>query len=766
MKINCEISTFLEVIAGKIIQGDLTQVDHALVYDSRKIYQGSKSIFIALKSNHRDGHQFIGEAYNKGIRLFLIDQTTDVQAYEGAVFIHVADVLKALQSYAKYYRKQLNYPLIAITGSYGKTMVKEWLYELLSIKYKVQRSPKSYNSQLGVALSLLNFDLQADFGLVEVGISEAGEMEALAEMVQPEYGIFTSFGTAHRTNFKSEKEHFAEKMSLFKGCQFTFFGPGVEVPKTFSALHQKMQPSAFQKELSFFPYTDAVHVFNATIAIGVASYFKVKGLSFFDRIKHLPSLAMRLETFEGKNQSLVIHDAYHLDTEAFVQSLAFQVSIAGSRDRIVIIGMHEHNSGLEEQLTQALQSFQPIRYEFLYPNEQPSLTFDHSVVLLKGTRKAGMERLINFYRLKKHQTYIEIDLSAIKHNIEKYRAELNPGTKMMAMVKADAYGSGQDAIPLFLENLGIPYFGVAYADEGIALRKLGVKAPILVMNAEEDGFSDCIQYALEPAIYAKYQLDQFIKELIFSGKTHFPIHLKLETGMHRLGFEQADLPEVLALIKSQPEVYVKGVYSHLAESDNRRDRRFSELQINRFQSATKFIYETLGYAFDRHILNSEGIINYGFAQFDMVRIGIGMYGLSNHPAFKNDLKAVFKWKSSISQIKKLKKGDSVGYNRSFIASETKTIAIVPVGYADGFKRSLSQGKGGVYWKQHFCPTLGNVCMDMIMIDVSGLLVNEGDEIEIIGGHQSLLDFANQTETIPYEVLTSISKRVHRVYLQD
>jgi alanine racemase len=354
----------------------------------------------------------------------------------------------------------------------------------------------------------------------------------------------------------------------------------------------------------------------------------------------------------------------------------------------------------------------------------------------------------------------------LKENLTAFKNTLNPGVKILAMVKAQSYGSGVEKMASFLSNQGIDYFGVAYADEGVELRKEGIKTPILVMNAEEEGFENCIQYDLEPAIFSFRQLENFIKELILSGITNFPVHIKIDTGMKRLGFELRELQQLSDILKSQPEIHIKSLYTHLAESDNLRDNRFTNLQISRFNQAYEFISKSLNYKVDRHVLNSEGISNFPEAQFEMVRLGVGMYGISSNPQVKRRLKPVMTWVSAVSQIKSIQKGESVGYNRTYIATEPVKIAVIPVGYADGFRRSLGNGKGGVYIKNDFCPTLGRVCMDMIMVDITGVSVQEGDRVEIIGINQPIEKFAQLMETIPYEVMTGISKRVHRVYLED
>ena len=360
----------------------------------------------------------------------------------------------------------------------------------------------------------------------------------------------------------------------------------------------------------------------------------------------------------------------------------------------------------------------------------------------------------------------EIDLNAIRNNLSVFKSYLRPETKLLAMVKSNSYGSGTERMAQFYEQQGINYLGVAYVDEGVELRKQGIKLPILVMNAEEEGFEDCLAFDLEPAIYSFSQLDRFIKELIIDGKTDFPIHIKLNTGMTRLGFEVSEIPQLIETLQAQPEVKVKSVYSHLADSDNFESSDFTNLQIDRFKKGCSKIEASLDYQFDRHILNSEAISRFSDVQFEMVRLGIGMYGYSSNPELKSKLKDSIFWKSSVSQIKMIQKGDSVGYGRTFIAEEEMKIAIIPVGYADGFRRSLSNGKGSVWIKGNYCKVVGRVCMDMIMVNVTGLSIQEGDAVEIIGDQQTMEDFASQMETIPYEVMTSFSRRVHRVYIES
>jgi alanine racemase len=769
LKLGISYSELCTVIHGvSLCEEDPTLVLESVAYDSRKLIDGNSTIFFALSGEFRDGHTFIESAYSKGIRTFVIAKEMPLEKFPAARFIQVTDTLTALQDLAHFHREKFNYPIIAITGSAGKTTVKEWLYHLLSPTLRISRSPKSYNSQLGVALSLLELQKDSDLALIEVGISKPGEMKRLAEIVRPTLGVFTSFGRAHEENFQSIQEHINEKLLLFSKVQKTYFPNSIHLTSEQQAqIHGvALKPENFQKELSLLPFDDKASLNNALVAIALSKLMLENTKLIKERIPTLPQLALRMETFEGINGNTIINDTYNLDVDALTHSLEFQLRIAGNRKRVVIIGLDDENTIRKAELESSVEAFKPDFLHIISQNEQLPQTFENSVILIKGTRKANMQRLAKQFRLKNHKTFVEIDLSAVRKNIMVFKNKLQPETKILAMVKAQSYGSGVEKMAHFLEQQGIDYLGVAYTDEGVELRKQGIKLPILVMNAEEDGFEDCINYHLEPAIFSFNQLDQFIKELIFQGQTDFPIHLKLDTGMKRLGFELQDVPRVCEILQAQPEIRVKSVYSHLADADNRRDKRFSEHQIQRFNQAVYALSQNLNYPFDRHILNSEGVANYPTAQFEMVRMGIGMYGLSSNPTVKQKLKPVMRWVSAISQVKILAKGDSVGYSRTFVAEKETKIAVIPVGYADGFKRSLSNGQGGVFIQNKFCPTVGRVCMDMIMVDVSKLQVKEGDRVEIIGENQTIEKFAENMQTIAYEVMTSISKRVHRVYLEE
>lgn len=736
----------------------------SVTFDTRKIIRGESSLFIALEGEFRDGHDFVKNAYDKGVRTFIV---TDSDRFDlpDAQFIEVENPLNALQEIARNHRNKFSYPIIAITGSAGKTITKEWLSQILSVKYKVIRSPKSYNSQLGVALSLLELNDSADLAIIEAGISRPEEMALLEKMIQPTYGIVTSIGSAHQENFNSKIDQLNEKLKLFIHSEKIFIHDSIPFEEHDSRI-QLVVTKSYANLLAHMNFDDEISRNNASLVVACAQEFKLTDEEIIDELNALDRVALRLETFDGINNSVIINDTYNLDLDAFRSSLEYQLSLAKGKDRVAIIGTDDHS----EEIKSLLEEFEPIETHFFNPITIGSLnnvieSIHNAVVLVKGKRFMQMERYALRLRAKKHQTYVEIDLNAIKDNIAYFKKQLPQETKILAMVKASSYGSGIEQIGQYLERIGIDYLGVAYADEGVELRKVGVKTPILVMNSEEYGFEDCIKYNLAPCIYSTAQLDSFIKQLIYAGKSNYPIHLKIETGMNRLGFQISDLDSLIDMLNSQPEVQIQSVYSHLANADDLTSNFIHE-QVEQFKQSIAFLKKHINYSFDCHILNSEGTLNYPKYHFDMVRLGIGMYGYVNSEDHSSQLTSAIKWFSSVSQIKNIEAGNTIGYNRQGKAISDMNIAVIPVGYADGFRRSLSNGIGGVYIQGNYCPVVGNVCMDMIMVDIQNLSISEGETVEIIGDHQSVIDLAEKMNTIAYEVLTGISKRVHRVYLDD
>lgn len=756
MKLELTYTDFCFQINGKHEGAPYPHLIQEVVYDTRKINPSAGLVFFALTGSFRDGHSFISNAYEKGVRVFVV-QYEPAHHWKDAHFIIVDHTLASLQLLAKNYRNHLAYPILAIAGSLGKTTVKEWLYHLMAGKLEVFRSPKSFNSQLGVALSLLHLPKHADLAIIEVAATKPGEMGILAEMLRPTHGILTNLLPSHANEFNDFQQYSKEISSLFDEVNWLITSEEISKLSELSCKTIHVQPNVLD---SLIPFQDDISIQQSKLAIAAANEWITLDEQ---RIKSLPHLAMRLETFEGNDGSLIINDTYTMDKEAFKSSLSYQLSIAGKKHRIVLVGLSGDNATLSNDIRELCHQFEVDEVHFLRQDEECSLVLKNAVVLVKGERY--MQRVANRLKWKQHKTQLSYNLSSLKHNLNQYKNSLHPETRMLAMVKAQSYGAGLTTLTQFLEKQGIHYFGVAYSDEGKELRKSGIKTPILVMNAEEEGMETCVEFNLEPAIYDFNQLDELLKVLIAQEKTAFPIHIKMDTGMKRLGFYPDEVQRLIEVLAAQPEVIVKSVYSHLAEADD-EGSTFTQNQIAQFDECCKQFESYLSYPFLRHILNSEGIAQYPNAQFDMVRIGIGLFGLSSNRSFEKRLKPVIEWTSSISQVKSIRPGESVGYGRTFVAKKEMRIAIIPIGYADGFKRSLSNGAGAVYIQNQRCPVVGRVCMDMIMVDVSDLKIQANAKVEIIGITRGLSEFAKECDTIPYEILTSISPRVHRSYSEE
>jgi alanine racemase len=760
LKLHYSIDSCAEIFEAEVVGSSLDIITH-VYFDSRKIQQAKGALFFALPGHSRSGNEFIESAYKQGIRFFVIAKNTSVKFQADAVYFKVQDVLGALQQLAKYHRRQFSYPVVAITGSVGKTTFKEWIFHCISDKFKVVRSPKSFNSQIGVALSLLEMHESASIAFIEAGISKSGEMKILRDMIQPDYGIFTAFGKAHRENFANNEEHLLEKWVLFRECRLAF------IPHTFADLENRL-PINFQVceayENHRFPkgYSGMLGVLKTFLA-----YLQFEPEEIRERIDSLPTLALRMEVFEGINGNTIINDTYNLDLDALSEALIYQRQLAPEKKRIVVIGLSEKHSHERLEIERLISSFDPDEFHFIPEGKSiPWENFHQAVVLVKAHRDRAFEYEVARGKALKHRTIVEINLSAIKHNVSFYQSRLPKEVKILAMVKASSYGSGAEKIAPYLQHAGITHFGVAFADEGVELRNAGITGSIVVMNPDPEHSDLIIEHQLEPAIYSFEQLDEFITALIHRKTSAYPIHLKFDTGMHRLGFAPADKERVLAIVNSQPEVRIQGVYSHLADADNPNQNTFTQKQLAIFDSIVSYFRAHTSDSFLAHILNSEGSLRYPESCYDMIRLGISMYGYTENKALKPSLQASVSWYSSISQIKNVPKGDFIGYGCSYEAPEDMTIAIVPVGYADGFRRSLSNGKGSVFIHGIKCPVVGRVCMDMIMVDISSVTAKVNDQVEIIGVNQPMEVFAKAMETIPYEVMTGLSRRMHRVYVEE
>jgi alanine racemase len=756
------ISTDIKSIClGDFLQNPTQELIHSIAYDTRKIHQGKSTLFACLKSENNNGHKFIGDAYEKGVRVFLIDEKISVGNYKEATFIKVPSVIEAIQRWAAHHRKLFNIPVIGITGSAGKTTVKEWLYHLLSDNFVVARSPKSFNSQLGVALSIFEINELTEIALIEAGISQKDEMLKLEKMIQPTIGVFTSFGLAHRENFTDEVEHFQEKSGLFKSCT-KIFVPEI-YKKTFGNLSNvEYSQSASSAEES-----------NINLIRLVAQNLGLSQESIDLKIQSLPKIALRMESLDGINQNLLLFDAYNWNLDGLEQALGYQLSISKKRDRFFILSEISFSKidelGFEKLANRFSLKKQPIveKSILVYGTTEIDDVYniENSVILFKGAQPE-IKRLASRMKVRNHSTFVEINLPALKHNIAVWKSRIPKSCQLLAMVKAQSYGAELTKISEFLTHEGISFLGVAYVDEGVELRKSGVELPIMVMNSDVSTWQDCIQFKLEPSVYSFEQMEALVRELIHEGIDHFPIHLKFDTGMHRLGFQIDELQKVIQYLKAQPELKVQSVFSHLADADNLDDDSFTLSQLKQFQHITEILQKSISYPILRHILNSEGLSNYPEYSFDMVRLGIGMFGISSNSKLQDSLQEVLSWKSTISQIKTIQIGDSVGYSKTFIAERITEVAIIPVGYADGFSRLLSNGKGGVFVNGTYFPTIGRLCMDMLMIDCTDADLTVGAEVEIIGKNQTIRDFAEKCNTIPYEIMTKLSSRMPRVFIEE
>ncbi len=761
MNINYTSSDIQTICTGSFLQNTNQEAIHSIAYDTRKIHQGSTTLFACLKTATNNGHKYIEEGYKKRVRFFLVDENVATKKFPEATFIKVNSVLEALQIWAKHHRKKFNIPVIAITGSAGKTTVKEWMYHVLSEKFKINRSPKSFNSQLGVALSLFEISEDTELAIIEAGISKRSEMAKLEEIIQPNIGVLTSFGMAHRENFDSEEDHFKEKIVLFKNCEKLF------IP------NQLKDKLANPTSLIYTFDGGTIEENNINLIRKIAFDFGITKTAIDIKIQTLPKIALRMESLDGINNNLLLFDAYNWNLDGLEQALGYQLSLSNKKDRYLILSKSAtvklNTSSLKKVVAQySLKEAKSTEKDLLIFGSNVEVDFNKlsdAILLFKGNQPE-LKRLASKMKARNHSTFVEINLPALKNNIGVWKSRVPKTCQLLAMVKAQSYGAELTKITEFLVQQGIGYLGVAFADEGVELRKSGVKLPIIVMNTDLSSWQDCFQYKLEPSVYSFDQMEALVTELIHEGIDQFPIHLKFDTGMHRLGFQSGDLERVIQYIKAQPEIKVQSVFSHLADADNLNDSSFTLLQLKSFQHISENVQKALPYPILRHVLNSEGLGNYPEYCFDMVRLGIGMFGISSNPEVEKTLENVIAWKSTISQIKDINIGESLGYGRSFIADKKTKIAIIPVGYADGFQRRLSNGKGGVYVNGKYHPTVGRVCMDMLMIDCAEDNLQVGDEVEIIGPNQNLKNLADICDTIPYEIMTGLSARMPRVFIEE
>ena len=805
-----------EIINGTLHSGIPVEITEYSI-DSRSVVTPEHTLFFALTGNNHNGHDYIRTLYTDGVRAFVISEfREEFNQLTGANFIVVENVLTALQQLAAHHRQHTQAEVIGITGSNGKTVVKEWLYQLLANDHAVYRSPRSYNSQVGVPLSLLGIDPKTEIAIIEAGISQKGEMQHLQQMIQPTIGIFTHLGDAHGENFASREEKLAEKAQLFTSCQWVIGQTGealeyikTRVPSTTSFLlwgedpkadihvktmnialgHREVQVTFGNKHFILnIPFPDIASYENCMNAVSILLLKQYSPDVITSRVQQLSAIAMRMEIKDGINNCTLVNDYYNSDPSSFQLALNILATQDASKERVVILSdfMDTGKAGddlypsIAETLRQAnISLFIGIgkhlsehRHDFaansrFYEDTEHFLrqeerdNFNNQIILIKGARAFQFEYIAGFLQKQSHSTILEVDLDAMVHNLNHFRSLTD--AHIAVMVKAFSYGSGSREIASLLQYHRVDYLMVAFADEGIELRAAGITIPIAVMNPEREAFDNMIMFNLEPEIYALDILEDFNRALNKHGIKRFPVHIKLNTGMNRSGFDEQDLPRLLEFFKTERSVYIRSMFSHLAGSDETVHDEFTLGQIHLFERMTERIQAQFNYKIWRHILNSAGIERFPQYHFDMVRLGIGLHGIS---ATHANLQPVSSFKTYISSIREVPEGQSIGYGRKSYTTRPSRIAVIPVGYADGLNRHLSNRVGNVFIKGKRVRIIGKICMDTCMIDVTDTNATVGDEVEIFGKHILVTELSEQLGTIPYEILTGISHRVKRVYYKE
>jgi alanine racemase len=798
-------------------------IEHLLI-DSRSLLFPETTLFFAIETAQNDGHQYILELYQRGVRNFVVSQKIDEDKYEQANFLLVDNVILALQKIAKNHRSHFHFPVIGITGSNGKTIVKEWLFQLLESHFKIIRSPRSFNSQLGVPLSVWEMNSKYDLAIFEAGISQQGEMFALADVIQPTIGIVTCLGTAHQEGFESIQQKWEEKWGLCKYAQTVLLpiddliSNDIVIPAKiegqervmwgqsstadFKIISQQViQQNTFVKasfrneNLSLFiPFTDKASVQNAITCWVALLHFNISSNEIQTNVSALKHLDMRMQIKKGNQNCLLLNDSYSNDIHSLQLALEYAQQQAGNLSLTVILSdLYERQVGsinynelirtlwrfniqkiivIGPQLSQAMnickemQGIKKFTFENVIEFEQKMdlQSFKDEFILIKGSRNFALENINALLQLQTHETKAEINLTALVSNYKKIKNKVGSKVKVMAMVKAFGYGAGSVEVARVLQFHHVDYLAVAYTDEGITLRKAGIHIPIMVMNMDASTFDSLLKFHLEPEIFSfqlLHQIHQFIKS---QGISSFPIHLKLNTGMNRLGFDMHEIPVLAEILQEMPALKVQSIFSHLSASGQSEYLDFTQNQLNQFKAAAFQIEKSLGYSTIKHIANSGAILMHTQYHLNMVRLGIGLYGIGD---LSFGWETVIQLTTTISQIRKLPAGSYVGYNRAGVINKESVIATVRLGYADGYHRKLGKGKGSMWIKGKLAPIVGEVCMDMTMIDITSIDgVKEGDTVEVFGKHLSIFEVATWAETIPYEILTSLGQRVKRIYIQD
>ena len=833
------IEKIASIVKGRIEgKGDPSLIITELLFDSRLLTSPGNTLFFSLKSNRNNGNKYIDELYNKGVRCFVVEESLS-SLYPFSYFIVVEDTLKALQELAAHHRNNFFLPVIGITGSNGKTIIKEWLYQILSHEMSVARSPKSYNSQIGVPMSVWQLNELHQAAIFEAGISRPGEMQNLEKIIRPTIGIFTNIGEAHGKNFDNIRHKVEEKLKLFLKVDTLIYcsdhkeikeavekknintfswsrkdnkadvqiysiekGEGetiISAVRRNSQTQNDSQISGFsdsQIQKIRIPFTDDASIENAIHCWLAAMRLGIPDNVIETKMQQLCPIEMRMELKSGINNCEVINDSYNSDFNSLTIALDFMNQHHHSKEKVVILSDILQSELKEEDLYENIAHLlrnkgvtsligigeamlrQQNKFDInkiFYKDTKDFLTnhkiedFHNQMILLKGARDFSFEKISRLLEEKAHESILEINLDSLVKNMNYYRSKLKNGTKLMVMVKAFAYGSGNFEVSNVVEFHRADYLTVAYADEGIELRRKGISLPIMVMTPEANTFESIIKNNLEPDIYSFRSLtllEDAIKKLDKPLKSPIGIHIKLDTGMHRLGFLKNDIDELLTRLKKNSNIIVKSVFSHLAGSDSEKFNDFTSLQINNFEEMSSKIIEAFPYKILRHILNSAGISRFTDYQYDMVRLGIGIYGVPPCDEDRGKLKNVVSLKTTIVQIKEYECGETVGYSRRGVINRKSKIGVVPIGYADGLKRQLGNGNACFYVNGKAAPIIGNICMDMCMIDLTDIECKENDTAILFDENHSIERIAEACDTIAYEILTSISQRVKRIYYHE
>jgi alanine racemase len=810
--------TLPQVLEGKLLSYNPNfRIDY-IITDSRSVIFDKNTVFIAINGVRHDGHSYIKSLYDTGVRQFIVENTLYVsEDYADASFFLVSNSIIALQRLAEYKRSKFTKDVIAITGSNGKTIIKEWLFSLLNKDYIIAKSPKSYNSQIGVPLSVFQLENYHTLGIFEAGISQKGEMQKLQAIIKPTIGIFTNIGNAHDEGFENIAQKVAEKMILFIGINKLIYCIDYEqihaqvIERNINSVSWSFKGNKLarycinRKENTFFeivdtvtnekrvfeyPFYDKASIENLTHCIVLMLELGYTEDLIKSRIALLDAVPMRLEVKDGINKSFIIDDSYNNDLAGLGIAIDFMNTQYQTKGRVLILSdmletgiagdklytqinqMIEKSNielfvGIGPQLSNYRHLFTTTKSLFFESTESflfqfNELLYQDKLILVKGSRIFEFEKIVNRLQKKNHRTVLEIDLEALVHNLNFYKARLQKGTKVMAMVKSFAYGSGSIEVAQLLQSRHVDYLGVAYCDEAVVLRKGGIHLPIMVMSATIDDIETLVKYRLEPVLFSIEMIKEFEKELIKRDDV-LSVHLELETGMHRLGVEQEDLEEAVAIFEKSKNIKIASVFTHLAGADGADFKEFTQKQYDLYQKGLQKIESKICYPILKHILNSAGIVRYPQYQLDMVRLGIGLYGIEANAMYQHELQNVSTLKAKIKQIKKVSESDTIGYSRKGKLKKDGKIAVISIGYGDGLHRALSNGVGYVSVNGQKAKIVGNICMDMTMIDITEIDAKVGDEVIVFGKENSVIDLSKEINTIPYELLTAVGDRVRRVY---